>query len=129
MNRIEISRIYKTPQEFSGKSITVCGWVKTIRDSKSIGFMEISDGSSFKGLQVVFEEAKLANFKDIAKQNVGAAVCVTGILVLTPQAGQPFEINAQDIDNYSLSIYQRLKAIDDYTDFGPEAVSDSALGL
>ncbi len=98
MNRIEISRIYKTPQEFSGKSITVCGWVKTIRDSKSIGFMEISDGSSFKGLQVVFEEAKLANFKDIAKQNVGAAVCVTGILVLTPQAGQPFEINAQDIE-------------------------------
>lgn len=98
MNRIEISRIYKTPQEFSGKSITVCGWVKTIRDSKSIGFMEIGDGSSFKGLQVVFEEAKLANFKDIAKQNVGAAVCVTGILVLTPQAGQPFEINAQDIE-------------------------------
>lgn len=98
MNRIEISRIYKTPQEFSGKSITVCGWVKTIRDSKSIGFMEISDGSSFKGLQVVFEEANLANFKDIAKQNVGAAVCVTGILVLTPQAGQPFEINAQDIE-------------------------------
>ena len=71
---LEINKIYKTPQEYGGKSITVCGWVKTIRDSKSIGFMEINDGSSFKGIQVVFEEAKIENFKDIAKQNVGAAV-------------------------------------------------------
>ena len=62
MNRIEISRIYKTPQEFSGKSITVGGGGGTIRDSKSIGGWGVSDGSSFKGLQVVFEEAKLANF-------------------------------------------------------------------
>jgi len=98
MNRIEISNIYKTPQEFSGKSITLCGWVKTIRDSKSIGFMEINDGSSFKGIQVVFEEVKVENFKDVAKQNVGAAVRVTGVLLLTPQAGQPFEINATKID-------------------------------
>ena len=98
MNRLEIDKIYKTPQNYANKSVTVCGWVKTIRDSKSIGFMEINDGSNFKGVQVVFEETKLDNFKDIAKQSVGAAVCVTGIVIQTPQATQPFEINAESID-------------------------------
>jgi asparaginyl-tRNA synthetase len=98
MKRLEIDKIHKAPQDYAGNSVSVCGWVKTIRDSKAIGFMEINDGSNFKGIQVVFEEAKLENFKDIAKQNVGAAVCVTGTLILTPQAGQPFEINAQSIE-------------------------------
>jgi asparaginyl-tRNA synthetase len=97
MKRLEIDKIYKSPELYANATITVCGWVRTIRDSKEIGFMEINDGSRFKGLQVVFEAAKVSNYKDIAKLNVGAAVCVEGALLLTPGAGQPFEINAQTI--------------------------------
>lgn len=97
MKRLEIDKIYKSPELYANATITVCGWVRTIRDSKEIGFMEINDGSRFKGLQVVFEAAKVSNYKDIAKLNVGAAVWVEGTLLLTPGAGQPFEINAQTI--------------------------------
>ena len=97
MERLLIDSIGKEPQVFADKSVTVCGWVKTIRDSKSLGFIQINDGSSFKGVQVVFEEQKIKNYKDIAKLNVGAAVCVTGVVVLTPDAAQPFEINAEEI--------------------------------
>ncbi|MBQ2775215.1 MAG: asparagine--tRNA ligase, partial [Clostridia bacterium] len=98
MERLEIAKLYASKEEFGSKEITVCGWVKTIRDSKAIGFMEINDGSYFKGLQVVFESEKLDNYKDIAKLNVGAAVKVTGEFILTPQANQPFEINATVIE-------------------------------
>ncbi len=98
MERLEIAKLYASKEEFGTKEITVCGWVKTIRDSKAIGFMEINDGSYFKGLQVVFESEKLDNYKDIAKLNVGAAVKVTGEFILTPQANQPFEINAKVIE-------------------------------
>ena len=78
MNRIEITQLYRQPQQYDGKAVTVCGWVRTIRDSKALGFMELNDGSCFKGVQVVFEDQKLENFKEIAKLNVGAAVRVTG---------------------------------------------------
>ena len=94
MNRIEITQLYRQPQQYDGKAVTVCGWVRTIRDSKALGFMELNDGSCFKGVQVVFEDQKLENFKEIAKLNVGAAVRVTGEFLLTPQAKQPFEIHA-----------------------------------
>ena len=97
MERLEIKNIYQSTQTYANKTVFVCGWVKTIRDSKELGFMEINDGSSFKGVQVVFETKKVDNFKEIAKLNVGAAVCVTGTLVVTPQAGQPFEINADSV--------------------------------
>jgi len=103
MNRLEINKLHKTPEAFANTKVFICGWVKTIRDSKEIGFMEINDGSSFKGLQIVFEAAKLDNFKDIAKLNVGAAVCVAGTVILTPQAGQPFEINAESIEVEGMS--------------------------
>lgn len=89
MDRLEISKLFSSYEELSGKEITVCGWIKTLRDSKAIGFMEINDGSSFKSLQVVFESAKVENYKDIVKLNVGAAVRVTGTFILTPQANQP----------------------------------------
>lgn len=97
MDRIEIKQLYKNKEDFADKTITVYGWIKTLRDSKAIGFIEINDGSCFKGLQVVFESEKLANYKDIAKQNVGGAIKVTGKLILTPTANQPFEINADEI--------------------------------
>ena len=97
MKRIEIANIYKSPEAFGDKEITVCGWVRTQRASKAIGFLEINDGGCFKSLQVVFEDEKINNFKEISKINVGAAVIVTGTLILTPDAAQPFEINASEI--------------------------------
>ena len=97
MERLEIKKLFEAPDAYADQSVTVCGWVKTLRDSKAIGFIELNDGSCFKGVQIVFEAAKLENYKDIAKLNVGSAVKVTGKLLLTPQANQPFEINADEI--------------------------------
>ncbi len=103
MQRTEIVKIHKAPEQYAGQTVTVCGWVRTIRDSKVIGFMEINDGSSFKGLQTVFEEKKLADYKAVAGLNVGTAVRVTGTLILTPQANQPFEINAETVEVLGMS--------------------------
>ena len=97
MERTEIKRFYEEPDTYAGKKVTVYGWVRTIRDSKAIGFAQINDGSCFKGAQIVFESEKLENYKDIVKVNVGAAIKVTGTMILTPDAGQPFEINADEI--------------------------------
>ncbi len=97
MERTQISALYRaTPAD--GAAVTVCGWVKTVRDSKSIGFIALSDGSCFKTLQVVFEAEKLDNYKDIAKVGVGASLQVTGRVVLTPGAKQPFEVNADSVE-------------------------------
>ncbi|MEG1271359.1 MAG: asparagine--tRNA ligase, partial [Ruthenibacterium sp.] len=96
MKRFEIAALFADAPE-NGAVITVCGWAKTVRDSKNIGFIELSDGSSFKNLQIVFEAEKLANYKDIAKAGVGTSLCVTGRVVLTPDAKQPFEVNADAI--------------------------------
>lgn len=97
MERTEIAALHHDAAAYSGKTITVCGWARTIRDSKNLGFIDLNDGSSFKGVQIVFEADKINNFKEIAKQNVGAALCVTGELLLTPEAKQPFEIHAAEI--------------------------------
>ncbi|WP_407921745.1 asparagine--tRNA ligase [Anaeromassilibacillus senegalensis] len=97
LKRTEITELYKKAQELGGKSVLVCGWVRTIRDSKALGFIDLNDGSCFKGVQVVFEADKLSNYKDIAKLNVGSAIVVTGELLLTPEAKQPFEIHAMEI--------------------------------
>ncbi len=97
MERTEIAALHHDAAAYSGKTITVCGWARTIRDSKNLGFIDLNDGSSFKGVQIVFEADKINNFKEIAKQNVGAALCVTGQLLLTPEAKQPFEIHASEI--------------------------------
>lgn len=97
MERTEIAALHHDAAAYSGKTITVCGWARTIRDSKNLGFIDLNDGSSFKGVQIVFEADKINNFKEIAKQNVGAALCVTGELLLTPEAKQPFEIHAAKI--------------------------------
>lgn len=94
MDRIEIAKLYADPRE--GETV-VAGWIKTIRDSKALGFMELNDGSSFRNLQVVFEDSKIDNFKEIAKLNVGSAVIVKGNVVLTPNAKQPLEIHASEI--------------------------------
>ena len=98
MERILCREIYRAPETFSGKSVTVGGWVRTLRDSKNFGFIELNDGSCFKCIQIVFEREKLVNYDEIAKQNVGACLFVTGKLILTPDNKQPFEINADKIE-------------------------------
>lgn len=98
MEHIRIADIYARAEEYAGRSITVCGWVRTIRDMKNFGFIELNDGSGFKGMQVVMESANVLNYSAIASLNVGAALVVKGILSLTPEARQPFELLASTID-------------------------------
>src|ERR1035437_9886410 len=94
MQRTEIKQIFDNSEMFLGKQVTICGWVRTVRDSKSIGFLELNDGSCFKSIQVVFENQTLENYNEIAKLNVGSSVIISGIVTSTPQARQPFEIRA-----------------------------------
>ena len=91
-------RALLSAESAGGETVTVCGWARTVRDSKNIGFIELSDGSCFKTLQVVFEAAKLDNYKEIAKVGVGASLRVTGTVVLTPGARQPLEVNADSVE-------------------------------
>ena len=93
MKRIEIRDLYKAYQKYDGKEITVCGWARTIRDSKNIAFVSLNDGA-FKCLQVVVEREKVENYDEIVKQTVGSSFMVRGKVILTPEAQQPFEINA-----------------------------------
>ncbi len=97
MKRIEIKDLQKTYKNYSNKSVTLCGWARTVRDSKNIAFIELNDGA-FKSVQVVVEKDKLKNYDEVVKQNVGASFCVTGKLILTPNAQQPFEINAEQVE-------------------------------
>lgn len=97
MARVEIKTLFDDVSAYQEQKVTVSGWVKTIRDSKALGFMELNDGSCFKNLQIVFEDNRIDNFKEVTKFNVGSAVTVTGDLVLTPQAKQPFEIHADSV--------------------------------
>lgn len=97
MKHQDISAFYKDLDAYAGKTVTVCGWARSIRDSKTLGFIDLNDGTCFKGVQVVFEDGKIDNFKEIAAQNVGAALIVTGELIATPEAKQPFEIHAHEI--------------------------------
>ena len=97
MKRIDIKALFSAPPA-DGTTVTVCGWAKTVRDSKNIGFIELSDGTCFKNLQIVFEAAKLENYKDVAKAGVGTSMQVVGRVVLTPGAKQPLEINADSVE-------------------------------
>lgn len=97
MERTVIKSLFAAPPA-DGTPVTVCGWAKTVRDSKNIGFIELSDGSCFKNLQVVFEAGKIGNYKEVAKAGVGSSLRVRGRLVLTPAARQPFELNADEVE-------------------------------
>lgn len=98
MERQRISGIFSEPAAFDGRELTVCGWVRTVRDMKNFGFIELNDGSCHSSLQVVFEKGKLNNYEEIARQNVGAALIVKGFIALTPEAPQPFELKASEIE-------------------------------
>ena len=93
-----VKSIFAAPNQFADQAVKVSGWIRTIRASNAFGFIEINDGTFFKNIQVVFESEILENYKEIASMNVGAALNITGKLVLTPEAKQPFEIKAEAID-------------------------------
>ena len=97
MERTTIAAIFADQEALGGQTVTVCGWARTIRDMKTFGFIELNDGSCFKNLQVVMDANVLDNYKEIAGQNVGAALIVTGTVVLTPEAKQPLEVKAASI--------------------------------
>ena len=97
MKRTELKKIFSDAAALNGETVTVCGWAKTVRDSKSFGFIELNDGSYFKNCQIVFVRDELDNYDEIAGQNVGACLKVTGKVILTPERNQPFEIRAESV--------------------------------
>ena len=96
MKLTTVKEIYRNREEYLDKEVTVGGWVRSVRDSKTFGFIVLHDGSFFETLQVVYHDT-MENFQAISKLNVGAAIVVKGTLVATPQAKQPFEIQATEI--------------------------------
>lgn len=110
MDFVKIKELYKEKETFLGQKITVGGWVRSVRGSKAFGFIVLNDGTFFEPLQVVYHDT-LDNFGEVSKLNVGAAVIVTGTLVATPEAKQPFEIQADtvEIEGASASDYPLQK--------------------
>ena len=102
MNNTIIKDLFKNSDNYFDKEITVSGWIKTLRDSKTFGFIEINDGSFFKNLQIVFDNT-LSNFEEICKYTISTSITVTGTLVKTENAKQPFEIKASKVDLIALS--------------------------
>ena len=96
MKLTTIREIYKNREAYLDKEVTVGGWVRSVRDSKTFGFIVLHDGSYFETLQIVYHD-EMENFAEISKMNVGAAIIVKGTLVATPQAKQPFEIQAAEV--------------------------------
>ncbi len=97
MELISIKQLFRNKEEYIGKEVTVGGWLRSIRDSKTFGFLVINDGTFFEPLQVVYSDS-LENFAQISKCNVGAALIVKGVVTETPQAKQPFEIQAVSVE-------------------------------
>ena len=96
MDLVTIRELYKKQEDYIDQKVNVEGWVRSIRDSKTFGFIVVNDGTFFSPLQVVYSD-KLDNFAEVSKLNVGAAIIVTGTLIATPQAKQPFEIQADSV--------------------------------
>ena len=97
MNIITIRELFENTQKYIDKDIEVCGWVRSVRASKAFGFIVLNDGTFFEPLQVVFHD-NMSNFEDVSKLNVGSALIVRGTLIATPEAKQPFEIQAKEVE-------------------------------
>ena len=97
MKRTKIAQLHADAKAFGGQTVTVAGWVKSMRDMKNFGFVTLNDGSCFADLQVVMNRDALSNYDEIAHQNVSAALICTGEVKLTPDAPQPFELTATEI--------------------------------
>ena len=110
MDLITVREIYRNREEYLGKTVRIGGWVRSVRDSKSFGFIVVADGSCFETLQVVYHDT-MDNFAEVSKLNVGAAIITEGTLVATPEAKQPFEIQAVtvDVEGVSASDYPLQK--------------------
>ncbi len=102
MEKLTIKDLYKDYKQYNEQTITLDGWVRTVRDSKTFGFIELNDGSYFKNIQIVISD-KLENFKDLVKLTISSSIKVTGTLVITENSKQPFEIQATNIEVYNLS--------------------------
>ena len=98
MKDIQIRELFRNSAEYADKEIVVRGWIRTNRGSNKFGFVELNDGSFFKSVQVVYEADVLDNYTEISKAPIAAALKVTGTLVLTPEAKQPFEIKAKAVE-------------------------------
>ena len=93
---VSVRDLFRNKDKYIDQKVTVGGWIRSIRDSKSFGFIVMNDGTFFEPLQIVYHD-KMDNFEAVSKLNVGAAVIVTGTLVATPEAKQPFEIQADEV--------------------------------
>jgi asparaginyl-tRNA synthetase len=91
-----VKQLYRETEKYAGQTVRVSGWIRTLRSSNAFGFIELNDGSFLKNIQIVFEQ-ELENFKEISKFPISASVSVEGILSLTPEAKQPFEIKASSV--------------------------------
>jgi len=96
MDLVTVRELYRNREQYLGKKVTVGGWVRSVRDSKAFGFIVLNDGTFFETLQVVYHDT-MDNFAEVSKLNVGSAIIVTGELVATPDAKQPFEIQAEEV--------------------------------
>ena len=96
MDLVTVRELYRNREQYLGKKVTVGGWVRSVRDSKAFGFIVLNDGTFFETLQVVYHDT-MDNFAEVSKLNVGSAIIVTGELVATPEAKQPFEIQAEAV--------------------------------
>ena len=99
---IDLRTIYKSPEKYKDKELSLSGWVKTARDSKTFGFIEMNDGTFFKNVQIVYDDT-LKNFAEITKVSIYSSIEVVGTIVLTPDAKQPFEIKAKEITIFGKS--------------------------
>ena len=102
MKNITIKELYRNSENYYSKEVQVSGWIKTVRDSKTFGFIEINDGSFFKNLQIVFDDS-LSNFEEICKLTISTSITVIGEVVKTENAKQPFEIKAKEVKIIAIS--------------------------
>ena len=98
MKKVDVKDIFRNKEKYLGKEITVAGWIRQIRDSKKLAFIELNDGSFFKPIQVIVEDEKVDNFADVARLNISSSIVVKGLLVETPNGKQPFEIQANSVE-------------------------------
>ena len=97
MDLTNIRELFRNQQQYTDKEVTIGGWVRSNRKSKAFGFLMVNDGTFFEPVQIVYGDG-LENFEDIGKVNVGAALVITGTFVVTPDAKQPFEIQAKNVE-------------------------------
>ncbi len=102
MKKVTIKDLYRNTENYIDKTVEVAGWVRTVRDSKAFGFIELNDGSFFNNLQIVFND-KLANFEEVRKLTISSSIIVNGKVVKTENAKQPFEIHADSVEIFNLA--------------------------